>query len=84
MDDKQVTNESLLSALVSPPNFRVQVRDLSIVAPPPAWRIPLATPITVPRVIQRQFNAKGAAAAEPRWLVRGASQSVEPGEVLAM
>ncbi|ORY74754.1 P-loop containing nucleoside triphosphate hydrolase protein [Leucosporidium creatinivorum] len=83
MDEKQLTNESLLSALKAPPRYRVEVRDFTIAAPPPAWKIPLAIPITVPSSIQRRLT-KDKRAGEPRELVRNASLVVEPGEVVAL
>lgn len=81
MDDKRLQNESLLSALKAPPQYRIEVRDLNIDAPPPAWTIPLAIPITVPSSLQRRLQ-KGVT--EPRELLRHASLTVHPGEVLAM
>ncbi|GAA5832082.1 hypothetical protein JCM11251_002811 [Rhodosporidiobolus azoricus] len=73
---------SLLSALKPPPPLAVAVQCLTIQAPVPQWKIPLAVPITVPGFIQRRMQ-KGEAAV-PKELLRAVTVDVKPGEVLAI
>ncbi|KAK4052819.1 ATP-binding cassette transporter snq2 [Microbotryomycetes sp. JL201] len=51
-DGDSCGDETLLDSLARPEPFKVFVERLTISARPPAWTIPMAVPITVPRTVQ--------------------------------
>ncbi|KAK4057385.1 ATP-binding cassette transporter snq2 [Microbotryomycetes sp. JL221] len=83
--------DGALYDLARPEPYRVVVEDLTIAAPAPAWTIPMAIPITVPRMIQdriqahqRKKHGSDRHIPQPTILVNEASLTVEPGQMLAI
>lgn len=77
--------DSLLSTLRQPPPYSVSVTDLTIAAPVPAWTIPLAIPITVPKRVQKLvMGRKRREQTVPKELVRMVNLTIRPGELCAM
>lgn len=77
--------DSLLSTLRQPPPYSVSVTDLTIAAPVPAWTIPLAIPITVPKRVQKLvMGRKRREQTVPKELVRMVNLTIRPGELCAI
>lgn len=72
--------ESILSAIKAPDQYRLDVQNLCVAAPPPRWEVPMALTIRVPRAVQRRLQKD---AVLPKRLVGGVNLRVEPGELAA-